>query len=153
MLPESTNSYARGRFTPHGWRALDKDGAIAIFHSEGPYNLEMVQALKTARQANEAKYGPGGRQGTITVVHGSLMMSPEALTAFEDYVLSLSIPGQRGLPVAWVVAPDVEGRAVMLPHFERMYAGAGRPWRVFETLDEAMAWLRAQLGASPLSPA
>lgn len=153
MLPESTNHYPQGPFRAHGWRALERDGRIAIFHSEGPYNLEMVQALKEVRRANEAKYGPGGRQATITVVHSSLLMPPEALSAFEDYVLSLTVPGQPGLPVAWVVAPDVEGRTLMLPHFERMYARAERPWRAFESLDEALAWIRTRLGEPPLTPA
>ncbi len=148
-LPESTNSYAQGQFRPHGWRGLERDGDIAIFRSEGPYNLEMVQALKAARQANEDKYGPGGRRATITVVRNSLMMSPEALAAFEEYVLSLTVSGVRGAPVAWVVPQDVEGRDFMLPYFERMYVRANRPWRAFEDVDTAMEWIRSLLDAKP----
>lgn len=109
----------------------------------------MVQALKTSRQANEAKYGPGGRRATITVVRNSLMMSPEALAAFEEYVLSLCVPGVRGAPVAWVVPQDVEGRDLMLPYFEKMYVQANRPWQAFEDVDTAMTWLRSLLGEKP----
>jgi hypothetical protein len=64
-------------------------------------------------------------------------------------VQSLSIPGQRGAPVAWVISREVEGRSIMLPRFSKMYAKVNRPWQAFEDIETAMTWVRSQLDAKP----
>lgn len=143
-----SEDFAPGPFRPHGSVELWKDGSVVHLVAEGPFNLETVQGVSRAMQELFAKQAPQGRFVDVLEMRTSIMASREVMDAFGRFLAQMSAAKTAPLAVAYVVAPDVEGRGVMLPLFARVYAEHGRRFAAFETMDEARAWALAQLGGA-----
>lgn len=137
--------FATGVFRPHGHVDIWAEGSVVRLEARGPFNREGVLAMGLAMRDLFACVPIGGRFGDILVMHESLMASPDALAAFEDFLQAMSQAKTAPLAVAYVAAPEVEGRSLMLPIFAAIYARHGRRFAAFEQLAEAEAWVRAQL--------
>lgn len=145
----STDDFADDRFKPHGRFELRLDGDIVIYRAEGPFNLEAVLALGKARQAVIADWGATGRRAAIVEFHTSMLMSLDALEAYAQGMRSHLAQAKPNVAVAWVVAPQLEGRSFMLPYFADIFASIHLPWQAFEHMAEAKAWVQTQLDARP----
>lgn len=138
--------FAPGPFRPHGSVEMWKDGSVVHLIAEGPFNLETVHGVGRAMKELFATQPPQGRFVDILEMRTSIMASMEVMTAFGRFLAEMSSAKTAPLAVAYVVAPEVEGRSLMLPIFARVYAEHGRRFAAFETMAEARAWALEQLG-------
>jgi hypothetical protein len=148
----STNEFAAGPFRPHGSVEVWTEGNVVRLDAVGPFNKELVVALGATWTSLLAELPLHGPFASITVVRQSVVISQEVLDAISQFLHANAKAGQGAGAVAFVVAPDVEGRSLMLPMFARTYAAAGRQFAAFTTEAEAEAWVRATLQKSPAPP-
>ncbi|WP_296447892.1 hypothetical protein [Rhodoferax sp. UBA5149] len=145
--PHSTDDFADGNFKPHGRLDVHLEGDIVVYDAEGPFNLEAIVALGKARRAVVAEWGTEDRRATIVVFRTSMLMSPAALEAYEQGMQAHLAQVKPHVAVAWVVAPEVEGRSIMLPYFAKIFSRINVPWQAFEELHAAQVWARSRLDA------
>jgi len=141
-----SDDYASGRFAPHGRVEIWRDGSVIRLVAEGPFNVESVQAIGGAMAQLFAEAPPQGRFADILEFHGSILVTPDALAAFDGFLSRMSQAKTAPLAVAYVIGPEVEGRDLMLPLFRRLYEKHQRRFAHFEDAAQAEAWVRAQLG-------
>ena len=140
----STDQFGHGAFKPHGKWRFWAEGEVIYSVASGPFNIEFVKALAGALKEIWATH-PFPRPPVYVVqIEQSIMASQDMLTAYRT--LHENIPPDRISPaVAFVVAPDVEGRDFVLPLFGKIYADLNRSYRSFDNLPEAEAWVRSFL--------
>ncbi|MDN3919522.1 hypothetical protein [Roseateles violae] len=143
----SIDAYASSAFRPHGRIEFWAEGPVIRIAAEGPFNREAVQAVGLAMRDLFATMPPAPRFADLLEFRGSLLASPDALAAFGDFLAAMSAAKTAPIAVAFVVAPEVEGRSLMLPIFAKLYAEHRRQFSAFETSEAAEAWLRERLGA------
>jgi hypothetical protein len=141
----SSAEFATGVFRPHGQVDIWAEGSLVRLEAYGPFNREGIQAMGLAMRDLFASVPVGGRFGDILVMHESLMASPDALASFEAFLQAMSQAKTAPVAVAYVAAPEVEGRSLMLPIYAEIYARHGRRFAAFEHLADAEAWVREQL--------
>lgn len=145
----STDDFADGRYRPHGRLEVHVEGNMCIYRAEGPFNLEAILALGKARRAIVEEWGDRGpAAATIVQFYTSMLMSQDALDAYTEGMQMHLTQTKPNVAVAWVVAPQVEGRSIMLRHFEKIFTSLNVPWKSFERLDEASAWVQSKLDAA-----
>lgn len=149
----NTDEFAVGPFRPHGRVDVWAEGNVMWLEATGPLNKESVIALGSLWRSLFAEFHQVGPYASITVIHRSLINSQEVLDALEDFLAANTQAGNVASAAAFVVAPDVEGRAFMLPKYAEIYTAAGRPFAAFTTEAEAEAWVRAKLQEHPARPA
>lgn len=143
----SVLSFSRGPFKPHGDVEYWTEDRLLRYVAHGPFNREAFAALAEAsRQLHAAQ--PFQRSfAHLTEIRGNAMATPGAMETLEAFFSRMSAMGSNGLAVALVIGAEVEGRSIMAPLFERAYALLKLPFRCFETVDDARAWLDTILGA------
>lgn len=142
-LPGATAS----RFRPHGRTEMWAEGAIVHVLAEGPFNREGIDAFSQEMLALYRRLPSGSRFVHITEVRGAMLGTPDAWERLSEHLatgLKLGIPL---LGTAWVAAADVDGRTLMLPRAEQVFAQAGRRFAAFETMEEAELWARRLLAS------
>lgn len=115
--------------------------------AQGPFNREAFQAVGLAMRELFATTPPAEVFADILEIRRSIMISPEALEAFGHFLAQMSANKSAPTAVAYVVAPEVEGRSLVLPLLAKLYAQHGRQFAAFETLPAAEAWVRERLSA------
>jgi hypothetical protein len=140
--------YATSGFRPHGRVEFWTEGSVIRILAEGPFNSEAVKAVGMAMRDLFSGMPKSPRFADLLEFRGSLMASPDALATFADFLRAMSMAGTAPLAVAFVVAPEVEGRSLMLPIFAKLYDEHGRDFAAFETEERAEAWLRERLSAA-----
>lgn len=148
----STDQFAAGPFRPHGKVEIWAEGNVMRLEATGPFNKEAVIALGATWNSLFDEMPLHGAFANIIVMRHSLMVSQEVLDAFGAFLHVNNRAGRGASAVAFVVAPDVEARALMLPMFAETYAAAGRQFAAFETEAEADVWVRARLKENPARP-
>jgi hypothetical protein len=137
----NSDEFAVGLFRPHGRAQMWSEGSIIYSVAEGPFNAEFVKALQLARGDLVAKTKIAAIHGHIVQVHTSMMASPDMLENYARFIEGL---GETiATATAWVIAPEVEGRAFMLPLFEQLYAERKLNFKAFEKLADAQAWVHS----------
>ncbi len=147
----SSEQFSEGRLRIHGSYTIRSEGEFFIVDTEGPFNLESVQAIGQARLAAMTEWETGEPQAWITIFNSNMLMPLEAVTAFSGHLEKILNSPKSIAAIAWVAAPEVEGRAVMLTIFSRIFAKSSVPWQVFEDLESARSWGQAELNASRIS--
>lgn len=118
-----------------------------IFHCvlTGPMNVEGIKALGRVRRACIAESKVTELIPAIVEYRHSMLMAPDALALyaqeFKQHLSQLSTP----MIVAYVVPEEVEGRSIMLPFFEKIFQENKVRWCAFESMSEALTWLRTCL--------
>ena len=128
------------RFVPHGRITAHLSGPILCFDTVGPFNAEAIQALLRAYRPLLVELSGRGAYGHITTFHGSMLATPDALDAFGGLLAEWRTHGIMPSANAYVADAAVEGRSVMMPIFEKLFAGPV-PFRAFHRADEAEAWI------------
>lgn len=139
----STSSYRIGRFKQHGFSEFRLEGDILFIDSIGPYNEETIAASAEALRTILGEAPP--RHAEILTVTGSALMSPQALLRYRTLVDEFARAGLAPLATALVAGPEVEGIFLMRKLAAEVYAAAGLPFRYFERLDDARAWVAERL--------
>jgi hypothetical protein len=131
-------------FPAHGRIEMHPHGRTIYFEATGPFNAEAVAAMRASYTPIMAAMAADGPFGHVSTFHRSMLATPEALQAFaqllDDWRASGSIPTVN----AYVVAPDVEGRNLLLPRYAAAFGPQAR-FKAFEDLQSAEAWVAAQL--------
>ncbi|MBN8506060.1 MAG: hypothetical protein J0L58_16465 [Burkholderiales bacterium] len=146
MNPRSTDEVTCGPFPAHGRATFTLDGRILVTDAEGPFNAELVAALRQpVLLASEPLRGQGRPWGQLSRFRRSAMASPEALAAFTRLLTEMRAEGTAPPFTAYVMTDEVEGARLMLPLLRRCFEAAGLGFAHFAQEDEARAWLLAQL--------
>ena len=131
-------------FRPHGDMVAHLDGRILYFDATGPFNGEMVEAVIRAYQPLLQRLADGGPYAHISVFHRSMLITPDALEAFDRLLAEWRRSGLAPVANAYVAATDVEGRNLMMGVFSEVFERFSR-FRAFHELAAAEAWIRAEL--------
>ncbi len=148
-----SEDYSEGPFRPHGrieiWLEDAPQGALIYSVAQGPFNAEFVKAFQLARNELLKAKQVTRVFGHITQFHTSIMASPDAIESLSRHLVNVHKLGLGSGITAWVVAPGVEGRELMLPLFDRVHRENGQRFAAFEALAPAQAWVRSQLAPAP----
>ncbi len=148
-----SEDYSEGPFRPHGrieiWIEDAPQGAVIYSVAQGPFNAEFVKAFQLARNELLKAKQVTRVFGHLTQFHTSIMASPDAIESLARHLANVHKQSISSGITAWVVAPGVEGRELMLPLFERVHVENGHRFGAFETLAEAQAWLRSHFEPAP----
>lgn len=146
----SAKDFTSGPFAPHGAMDIQVAGRLNVLEAKGPFNLELVLAGDVAQEQLDTVLNARGRWGTVLVLKGSALASPEAISEIARIVQRRVELGIRPVAFALVVGPEVEGGALMQSHYLSAYASAGIPGRAFADLEQAKLWVLQIIdGAEP----
>lgn len=144
-LQVSSSEVSTSRFAPHGTFDIWTDGDILHYDATGPFNLEALQALAAARAKIVTQWRPGRRVGALVHWHNSALMSPQAFAAYGEGLAKFHENANTPAALAWVAAPEVEGMGMMVEKFSDLFASHNINFRLFATLEPAIAWIHARL--------
>lgn len=120
---------------------------VLCFESTGPFDGELVEAVVRTYEPLIQRLADGGHFAHISVFHRSMIGTPDTLTALDQLLGEWRKSGLSPVANAYVAAPDVEGRSIMMPMFAKVFDGFGL-FREFVDLAEAEAWVTAELAKS-----
>lgn len=143
----STDDVVHSRFAPHGRVTMRFDGDILFYDAIGPFNIELVDSLAIAQRDILMAANPQEPWVSVSIMRGSMLASPDAFARYSEIMHSPRSAQFTPLASAYVVAPDVEGRSLMLPKYEAIHIASGRVFRSFEQLDDALSWARSLIDA------
>lgn len=134
------------RFKPQAKLDVTAEGHILRLEAMGPFNKALVIYLfLIGRDLLAETVAKGVPYAVVIKFHGSLMMSPDSI---KQLVELLDDSERRGggppLATAYVVQPDVEGLAVMLPILADIYRKT-RAFEAFSSQTDAEDWIRSVL--------
>lgn len=135
------------RFQPHGRITAHIAGPILSFETEGPFNAEVIDALLRAYRPLLVELTGRGAYGHVTVFRGSMLATPDALEALGMLLAEWHNHGIMPAANAYVADASVEGRGVMMPVYEKLFAGPA-PFRAFHSVEEAEAWIADVLASA-----
>ena len=115
------------------------------YEATGPFNAELVDSLAIAQRDFLLAANPSGLWVSICTVLVSAMTSPEAIARYAAIMAAPKPNNMVPIATAFVLAPEVEGNAIMTPHYVRIYQDINRTFQIFKTLPEAQAWAQEQL--------
>jgi hypothetical protein len=132
-------------FRPHGRTEVWAEGAMVHVTAEGPFNREGADAFSQKMIELYRQLPAGLRFVNVTEFRVTMMAT---LDAWERLAGHLQRINESGLPLvatAWVIGPEVEGRALFAPRGEALFRDLGRVFAVFETMADAEAWAQEKL--------
>ncbi len=134
--------HLQDKFPPHGQYHAELQGHVVHARATGPLNLEALQLYAQKVGPLIAQANALGAFVWLTEFRNSMLMPLEAIDIFAAKVLEIARGGAvRG--AAHVVAADTEGRALITAMFaSKVFGPAGIPYRVFNDLGAAEAWLQ-----------
>ncbi len=141
----SSDQFPDQRFSLHGRYEIWKEDDTFMVSVEGPFNLESVIAMGKTRHAALTAWGCGGSEAWVVIFQTSMLMSLEALNTYSDGLQRQLQASGPVVALAWVAAPDIEGRSIMLDHFSHIFSRFQVSWKVFEKQSCAKAWVQDRL--------
>jgi len=142
----STEKFAANNFRPHGRAEYEERGRLLFATAYGPFNVELMEAvLAMAKEVFPKMTARGTWAHIATFVH-SAMCAPAVLDAMEDAMNQMVHAGIAPEVTAFVIPPDVEGFGLMGPNYAKAFEPSGARFRYFHSVDEANAWVLAELG-------
>ncbi|MBU0587466.1 MAG: hypothetical protein KJ852_02755 [Gammaproteobacteria bacterium] len=126
-------------FAPHGQVDMWMDNNLLYYESTGPFNKELADCLAVAQSNFLQSQQPTGHWVSICTIKKSALATPDGLERYAELVRQAP-PAFTPLATAYVIGPEIEGGQFMAPRFVRIFADAGRPFQIFETMAEARSW-------------
>jgi hypothetical protein len=148
IFRRSTRDVVSSRFQPHGLVDIAFVGDILLYECRGPFNKELVESLAVAQLEILQAANHQGPWVSICLMRNSAVGSPEAFARYSELMHAAKPAQFIPIATAFSVAPEVEGGRLMMPRYAAIYTDIGRPFRIFEQLDEATAWARALIAAA-----
>ncbi len=148
---DSTGHIKATLFNPHGKVDMWLEDQQVHYQATGPFNRELVDCLEIAQLEFLQKTKPQGAWVSVCNVVDNAMSSPDGIARYGEIMAAPKPPGFTPIATAFVLAPDVEGARIMAPLFTRIYADINRPFRIFETMEQAQAWARSMLAEAEAS--
>jgi len=142
----SSNDFAQPGFPPHGEFHCHMEHGLLMWTSHGPFNLEALQAYGRVRQAAFQRWGLNKRPvGAVMQWLDSALMSPDAFALYRRGFDAFMDSHHSLIAVAWVGSPEVEGLDLMHRQYAPLFEQHCLPFRVFDDLATAVAWIRPLL--------
>lgn len=141
----STDQIAPTKFRPHGKVVYDPQGRMLVTTATGPFNGELVTALRELALLHFPNMALLGPWGQCVYFQESTMGGPEVFSGLTDLLIELSQLNIAPTATAFVLPPEVEGAALMTPLWENCYRAAKLSFAVFEKGDDATAWIASYL--------
>ena len=144
-IKNSTDLVKATLFNPHGKVEMWLEDQQVHYQATGPFNRELVDCLAIAQLDFLQKAQPQGPWVSVCNVVDNTMSSPDGIARYGEIMAAPKPPGFTPIATAFVLAPDVEGARIMAPLFTRIYAEINRPFRIFDTMEQAQVWARSML--------
>jgi len=144
-LKRNTDQANVTRFTQHGHMECRVEGDILFNEATGPFNAEIIAAIQLIQRDLLDIVNKQDQWAQAYVFHESVLCSPDTVDALKNYLSELKGKMKKPVATAFVMAPDVEGRAMMAPHYRQVYEQAQLNFQLFDTVAEAQIWMRAML--------
>lgn len=144
-----TSHHAESKFAPHGNIEMWPEGSVIHYDITGPFNLEVIKAFGRTVSALLATWQPQGPFASISFWHGSMMTTLDALAAYRQLLIAGRAYYPQEIINVWFVPLDIEGRGIMLPKWQKVYAEGGYPLEIVATEAEArerVKWHLQQAG-------
>ncbi|MDT0603398.1 hypothetical protein [Thalassotalea castellviae] len=139
----TTKNIPDGKFSAHGRVSLEViNSNIIVYHSKGPFNLELLTALEEVEQNTLQDLKNNAINWCeIVVFEESCMALDEVILGLTDYLKELKANRLSPLASAFVISEGVEGEYVMKDKYEACYREANIDFTVFNTIPDAMQWV------------
>ena len=141
----STAQVENTRFAQHGLVEIWMEGDVMYYEATGPFNAELVDSLAIAQRDFLLSAKPSGLWVSICTVLVSAMTSPEGIARYAAIMAAPKPDNMVPIATAFVLSPEVEGGAILAPHYARIYKDINRTFQIFRTLPEAQAWAQELL--------
>jgi hypothetical protein len=136
----STKLVKTAQFTAHGVVEIWMEGQLMHYEATGPFNVELVDCLAIAQRDYLLASRPKGAWVSVCTVRRNAMASPASISRYAAIMAAPKPDNMVPCATAFVIAPEVEGGAIMAPHFAKIYDDIGRPFAVFNDLAAAQVW-------------
>lgn len=147
--PVGSTSQATGmRFRPHGRVDMWMESDVLHYESTGPFNAEVFDCLAVTQRDFLLSLTIDGPWASICTLRNSAMTTPDGIERYTELMQRPKPAYLEPVATAFVVGPEIEGGRIMRPHFERIFHLIQRPFRVFDTLEEAQEWVHSMIQAS-----
>lgn len=140
-----SDDHAKSRFAPHGKIEMWPEGAVIHYDISGPFNQEAIKAFSRTVAALLKNWQPSGPFATYSHWRGSMLTSAEALTTYGQLLEVSRAHFPKELVNVWFVPEEIEGRSIMLPKWQTLYAANGYPLEIFASEQAARARVRWHL--------
>jgi hypothetical protein len=132
-------------FRPHGRIECHRDGSLILTHAKGPFNGEAVRAYGQRLASLIAELPDAEPYVVVATMQESILAPPDAWEALEASLKGRQGSTRKQLGSAWVIAGELEGRALFVPKARALYERLGAHFGVFEDEAAAAAWARELL--------
>lgn len=128
-------------FEPHGSFTLYVEDNILFVDATGPFNEEIALLYLSQYRDIMLKFQP---KAQISILRGSCVFNRE----IEEHLRKLHEWNfERGLNIeAMVLDTDKSEHLLFKKQLERTRINTNAPYRLFDTQDEALDWVRSKLG-------
>jgi hypothetical protein len=133
-----TESFA---FPPHGRSDIWTEDHILVVHTQGPWNLELVQEAGKIVLAKAEQFG-GKPWFLLVVIYGDGLHTPDA---FQEMVRAIQNQQRVGRSGTALVLADVGDSSFYRGIYARMYGAASEPLEFCADEAAARAWIAEQL--------
>ena len=147
-LMASTSLVAGTRFKAHGRIDMWMQDNSLHYDATGPFNEEVFDLMAVAQMEFLKSLTITGPWASIATLRHSAMSTPGGIQRYTELMQSPKPPELIAVATAFVIAPDIEGGRLMTPHFASIYASIKRPFKTFETLAPAEAWVQSMVAAA-----
>lgn len=144
----STTQVAGTRFRPHGRVDMWMENDVLHYESTGPFNAEVFECLAVTQRDFLLSLPLNGPWASICTLRNSAITTPDGIQRYTELMQSPKPPALEPVATAFVVGPEVEGGRIMATHFVRIYTLIQRPFRIFDTMEEAQQWVHSMIQAS-----
>ena len=141
----NTNTAKSSTFSQHGNVESRIEDNILINEATGPFNAEVIYALKQIQQDLLDILSARQHWAQIYTFHHSALCSPDTIDALSAYLADEKGKIKKPAATAFVMDQSVEGRAIMAAHYRHVYELAGLKFDIFNSLKEAQDWVELML--------
>lgn len=134
------------KFPPHGRYSGQLVGRVMTDEAAGPFNREAVLTFRERAAPHYAQARAAGKFVILTTYRESMLMSPDAIDELAKTVVDFVASDIAPAAVAYVAAPEVEGRGMMARIMQtKVFGPCGVPFQLFDDVASAQQWLSEQL--------
>lgn len=137
----STDDFLTQTFRPHGRVESTAIGRIFVQHAKGPFNEQIVDAMKAVHGKTLSTLNSAGPWGAIFWIEDSALTNILMLKHLTTYLKNQKKSGSKSVGTAVVIGEDVEGCNMMAPLFVKAWTDADIVSKHFKTLEEGSGWV------------
>jgi hypothetical protein len=140
-MVHSTDGFSAGSFRPHGRIESRVEGRIFIQKAKGPFNEQIVSAIRVVHKNSLKRLRNTGPWGAIFHIEENALSSFPMLLNLTEYLRSQVQNNAASVGTAIVIGKDVDGATIMAPHYVKAWSDAGIRCERFLTFQEGKTWI------------